>query len=287
MTRKSRTRNSSRVMCQRRSGLHTSRSQPRCASSTSGRSRPSGSKRRLRTLRTSRDQLWLCAPNALSARGVAGSRASSREVPGRKAAYVSSISEPLMIVNDETTFARARSSSQAAASLAYGIAGARGSPLAKPAASSVMRSSSSACSPVAEPRGLRQTGGAPGRPRFARRDQVACREFGEKVGRFSSCELLEEPVPAVRVAEPGLPTVVELVLDLSGQTPERDRAGGRRAPRSERGRPRRRRGPERTGGFAGDRAGRRSHRAARASRSCSTSRAIHLAIACDNEAELE
>src|SRR5262245_20646558 len=94
-------------MCHKRSGFHTSRSQPAFESSTTARSRPLGSKRRLRTLETSRHQLPLTEAKAPFARIRSRLIAFGRSKSHRwNATYVSSINEPLMMVKDETTLER-------------------------------------------------------------------------------------------------------------------------------------------------------------------------------------
>src|SRR5207248_2157125 len=72
----------------------------------SGRSRPAGSNRRLRTFETSRSHVLVLAPMKLSSRSFA--RFSDFDLLKShvaKAAYVSSIIGPLITVKDETTAA--------------------------------------------------------------------------------------------------------------------------------------------------------------------------------------
>src|SRR5207253_2791653 len=85
-------------------GPQTSRSQAPFARMTSGRSRPSGSNRRFSTLRTSRAQLRLDAPIVLfCSKCLRFSSFVSEKSHAANAAYVSSMSEPLMTVKEETT----------------------------------------------------------------------------------------------------------------------------------------------------------------------------------------
>src|SRR5260370_8206769 len=67
-SRKSRSKNSSRVICQRRSGFHSSIEQPLFAKRASGRSRALGSNLRFSTLATSRSHVVVLAPIKFSLR---------------------------------------------------------------------------------------------------------------------------------------------------------------------------------------------------------------------------
>src|SRR5271165_3981189 len=108
LSRKSRSKNSSRVMCQRRSGFHSSIGQPLFAKRASGRSRALGSNRRFNTLATSRSHVAVLAPMKFSRRRRSRlSRFESAKSHAANTAYVSSIIAPLMRVNEEATWDRA------------------------------------------------------------------------------------------------------------------------------------------------------------------------------------
>src|SRR5271165_1704159 len=107
-SRKSRSKNSSRVMCQRRSGFHSSIGQPLFAKRASGRSRALGSNLRFSTQATSRSHVVVFAPMKLSRRRRSRfSRFESTKSHAANTAYVSSIIAPLMRVNEEATWDRA------------------------------------------------------------------------------------------------------------------------------------------------------------------------------------
>src|SRR5438874_12696946 len=109
LSRKSRSKNSSRVMCQRRSGFHSSIGQPLFAKSASGRSRALGSNLRFSTHATSRSHVVVLAPMKFSRRRRSRfSRFERAKSHAANTAYVSSIIAPLMEVNEEATRERVR-----------------------------------------------------------------------------------------------------------------------------------------------------------------------------------
>src|SRR5580700_3613355 len=107
LSKKSRSKNSSRVMCQRSSGFHSSIGQPLFANRARGRSRALGSNLRFSTQATSRSHAVDLAPMKFSRRRRSRfSRFDIAKSQAENTAYVSSIIAPLMSVNDEATLER-------------------------------------------------------------------------------------------------------------------------------------------------------------------------------------
>ena len=113
---------------------------------TSGRSRPSGSKRRLSTFRTSRAQLRLDAPIVLSCSRRWRFSSFVERSPSCECG-VRLVDERALDDGERGDDPRSGRGHAQSASLAYGIAGAPCSPFAKPPARRAIRSSSSARSP--------------------------------------------------------------------------------------------------------------------------------------------